>query len=118
MGMAREGLMTDASDAAARAEPWIGSGSTWIRASISGILYHSRKAGERVHKGDVLGMISDPFGEQEIPVKAPIDGIIIGMVLLPLVYQGDALYHIAYSEEHPPDEFYFHDLLDYERDFL
>ena len=40
-------------------------------------------------------MISDPFGETEHDVIANHEGIIIGTNNLPLVNEGDALFHLA-----------------------
>ena len=45
--------------------------------------------------GDLLGLIDDPYGCSEEHVLAPTAGIIIGRTNLPLVYEGDALCHIA-----------------------
>jgi hypothetical protein len=51
--------------------------------------------GARVAQGDVLGLIDDPYGGADEKVLAPTSGIIIGRTNLPLVYEGDALAHIA-----------------------
>lgn len=48
-----------------------------------------------VNKGDLLGELSDPYGRERIEVHAAQTGIIIGMTMLPLVNNGDALFHIA-----------------------
>lgn len=73
--------------------------SKWVRAPISGMLTKSVKTGKMVAKGDILGNVCDPFGENERTVCAPLSGLIIGRINLPLVYQGDALFHIATREE-------------------
>ena len=39
--------------------------------------------------------VADPFGESEQPVITPFDGIVIGRTSLPLVHEGEALYHIG-----------------------
>ncbi len=67
----------------------------WIRAVKSGILRTLVKTGESVAKGAVLGIISDPFGEQEEEVIAPYAGVIIGRCNLPLIYEGEALFHLG-----------------------
>ena len=52
--------------------------------------------GDRVHKKENLGEISDPFSPARAKVvRAPYDGMIIGYSNNPLVHQGDALVHIA-----------------------
>ena len=40
-------------------------------------------------------MVSDPYGQTEIPVIAAEGGIVIGRTNLPPVNEGDALFHIA-----------------------
>lgn len=77
-------------------EPVISRRSSWMRASQSGIMRVSKTLGSRVKKGDVLAIVSDPFGEQESPVIARFSGIVIGCTNLPLVNQGEALFHIAW----------------------
>ncbi|KMK65590.1 hypothetical protein IMCC21224_11422 [Puniceibacterium sp. IMCC21224] len=43
----------------------------------------------------MLGLISDPFGEIETEVVSTETGIIVGRTNLPVVNEGDALFHIA-----------------------
>lgn len=69
--------------------------SQWVRASASGIVTARTGLGRRVHKDDVLALITDPLGSREEPVVSPINGIIIGKSNLPLAHEGDALFHIA-----------------------
>ena len=45
-----------------------------------------------------MGIVSDPFGENEVEVLSPVSGIAIGRSNLPLVHEGDALFHIAQHE--------------------
>ena len=77
----------------------IAKSSKWIRAPQSGISRAIVPMGERVHKGDVIAWVSDPFGEQEQEIISPISGIIIGKSNLPLVHEGEALFHIARFDE-------------------
>ena len=69
--------------------------SGWIRAKCSGLLHDGNLIGQFVKKGDVLGKITDPFGKFEQKVKAPNDGYIINANHSPIVYEGDAIYHIS-----------------------
>lgn len=69
--------------------------STWIRARYSGLLQNKTKPGEFVEKGDVIACITDPFGKFEKKVKAPNTGYIINSNDSPIVYQGDAIFHIS-----------------------
>ena len=74
---------------------FIARSSHWVRAPHSGILSIKKKIGERVEKGQILGIISDPFGKQKIEILARKTGIVIGSVTLPLLNKGDAVFHIA-----------------------
>lgn len=78
-----------------RVMPVISQGTTWIRAAESGILWSRLRLGARVSKGDVIGRIAAPLMNTEHVVEAPADGILIGRTHLPLVYEGEALFHIA-----------------------
>jgi hypothetical protein len=76
-------------------EPILARSSIWVRAPQSGILRSIKSLGAQVQQGDVLGMVADPFGSNEATVCASADGIIIGRTNIPLVNEGEALFHIA-----------------------
>jgi predicted deacylase len=78
---------------------FVAQSSQWVRASQSGIHIPKKKLGMFVEKGDVLGEISNPFGDKKSLVKASESGIIIGKSMLPLANKGDALFHIATTKE-------------------
>ncbi len=78
-----------------RIAPIIARSSVWARAPSSGILRNTVKLGVRISKGQVLGVIADPFGQSESAIVAQHDGIVIGKSNLPLANEGDALFHIA-----------------------
>mgnify|MGYP001030660049 CR=1 FL=1 len=69
--------------------------STWLRANHAGMYRNVVSLGEKVTKGDVIGSISDPYGEFEKNVKASHSGYVICSNQAPLVNQGDALVHIS-----------------------
>ena len=69
--------------------------SGWIRAKCSGMLHDYGTIGKFVKKGTVLGIITDPYGKFERKIKAPNDGYIINANHSPIVYQGDAIYHLS-----------------------
>lgn len=73
----------------------IAKSSLWVRAPKSGILRSEKKLGDPVTKGEILAIVSDPLGEDDEAVTAPIDGLIIGRTNIPLVNEGEALFHIA-----------------------
>lgn len=77
----------------------IANSSQWIRTPQSGILRTIAPLGARVKKGDVIGWVADPFGEHEVEVIAAVSGIIVGKTNLPLVHEGEALFHIACFDE-------------------
>lgn len=79
--------------------PTISRNSYWLRAPISGILRHIKKAGHRVSKGQVIAIIANPSSTEEYKLKSPLSGIIIGESMLPLVHAGQALFHIASFEK-------------------
>lgn len=78
-----------------RVDSIVARSTTWIRAPRSGILRTIKSLGNKVEKDEIMGIISDPFGEEEEIVTAPSEGIIIGRTNIPLVNEGEALFHIA-----------------------
>jgi predicted deacylase len=73
--------------------------STWRRAPQSGILRAQVKLGAIVSKGETLGVVADPTGESEVPIPAPYDGVVIGRTNLPLVFEGEAIFHVGRTHE-------------------
>jgi predicted deacylase len=53
------------------------------------------KNGSNVKKGDVIGIVTDPYGNFEKKVKASATGYIICLNESPVVYKGDAIFHIG-----------------------
>jgi predicted deacylase len=77
------------------AEPYVAHSTTWYRAITDGVFRPLARLGARVRPGDILGVISAPFGGAEQPLEAKGEGIIIGINNLPLVNEGEALFHVA-----------------------
>lgn len=73
--------------------------SSWVRAPVSGVLRAKVKLGELVSVGDELGYISDPAGQSNELVETDTEGMIIGRSNIPLVYEGEALFHIGRSRQ-------------------
>ncbi|MGB5261937.1 MAG: succinylglutamate desuccinylase/aspartoacylase family protein [Gammaproteobacteria bacterium] len=92
------GMLPKTSRSRKHNDPLVARSSSWVRAGGSGILRVTAALGTRVHKGDTIGIISDPFGQQELEVEANANGIIIGRTNLPLVNEGEGLFHIARFE--------------------
>ncbi len=70
-------------------------GSKWIRAQASGMFKSSVKVGSKVAVYDVLGHITDPYGKVHYWIKASHEGYVFNVNEAPIVYQGDALFHIS-----------------------
>lgn len=69
--------------------------SAWMRARESGLFQNPTRAGQFVTKGEVIACITDPFGKYEKKVRAPHSGYIINSNDSPIVYEGDAIFHIS-----------------------
>ncbi|WP_375234551.1 succinylglutamate desuccinylase/aspartoacylase family protein [Winogradskyella sp.] len=69
--------------------------SKWLRASYSGMFKPTISINSLVEKGEVLGNITDPYGNFNHFIKAPNSGYIFNINQSPLVYQGDAIFHIS-----------------------
>jgi uncharacterized protein len=75
--------------------PVVSQESNWIRAPASGVMRVLVALGTEVTQGQIIGYIADPLGSTEVEVIAEHPGIVIGRTNLPLVYEGDALFHVA-----------------------
>ena len=62
---------------------------------MSGLLHDYNMIGKFVKKGTILAIITDPYGKFERKVKAPNDGYVINANHSPIVYEGDAIYHLS-----------------------
>jgi predicted deacylase len=69
--------------------------SSWIRANRAGLFRSIINPGDAVSKNQLLGTITDPFGEVELKIKSPANGFIVGLNYSPVIGQGDALIHIG-----------------------
>jgi uncharacterized protein len=82
-----------------RNAPFVARASAWVRAPVSGILRAIVPLGARIKRNQTMGFIADPFGEGEAEVRAPASGIVIGRTNIPLVHEGEALFHVARFED-------------------
>lgn len=89
------GMLPRAGIAKPKAQSLLCSDSTWLRAPAGGLLRMFKAEGDVVSEGDVVAAISDPFGEEEVEVATRYGGIIVGRATMPIVHEGDALFHIA-----------------------
>ena len=93
--MAALGMIPAGSLPRGRAQSAVCGRSEWLRAPAAGLVAMEAGIGNRVLAGQVLGTISDPFGETEVEIVAPRDGIVIGALTLPVANEGDAVFHLA-----------------------
>lgn len=95
--MRQIGMLPASRSKRAKPTPMITDQSFWIRATGSGVLRALVPLGAFVKKGDVIAVISDPIGDSsgDVEICASDTGIVIGRTFLPLIYEGDALFHIA-----------------------
>ncbi len=69
----------------------------WIRANSSGLFHMNKNNGAHVTKGELLGVICNPFGEVEHKIYCQEDGYLVGINNQPVVNQGDALIHLGFD---------------------
>lgn len=79
-------------------EPFVANNSSWVRATSSGMVRDIKKLGDRVIKGETLAELCSPTGTFVHPLTAPKSGVIIGKQNIPLVQEGDAMFHVATFE--------------------
>ncbi len=89
------GMLSSAGIAKPKARSLLCTNSNWLRAPAGGLLRIFKREGDVVEEGDIVAAISDPFGEGEIEVATKFGGIIVGRAVMPIVHEGDALFHIA-----------------------
>lgn len=76
-------------------QPVLSHKTSWLRSPQGGIFVPQPHAGDLVEEGDVIGTVSNPFGDDTVELHAPFSGMIIGEAMLPVVNRGDALFHLA-----------------------
>ena len=69
--------------------------SRWIRATESGMIRTIKALGETVKENELIAYIDDPLEDVSFEIFSPFDGIIIGKSEIPLIQEGDAVFHIA-----------------------
>ncbi|MHC5309725.1 succinylglutamate desuccinylase/aspartoacylase family protein [Myroides sp. LJL116] len=67
----------------------------WVRSKRSGLLHDQVQIGSYVEKGATLAEVSDPYGMENLKIKAPFSGYVINVNDSPIVYQGDAIFNIS-----------------------
>lgn len=67
----------------------------WLRAPRSGMFIPMVSNGDKIVKGQEMGIISDTYARHRKIIKAPLDGFVICINHQAVVTQGDALFHIG-----------------------
>lgn len=84
-----------------RAKTFIAQSRRWLRVPMAGAVVLRKKLGDYVSKGETIAEVYDPYdmlnGQTE-QVLAENDGVIVGLNQCPVVYEGDALVHVAEYE--------------------
>ncbi|MBC7165343.1 MAG: succinylglutamate desuccinylase/aspartoacylase family protein [Roseovarius sp.] len=78
-----------------RVKPVRARRSLWYRAPRGGLFRGYLGLGEAVSPGTVMGAVANAFGDVEDEIVADTTGIVIGRANLPVIYEGDALFHVA-----------------------
>jgi predicted deacylase len=80
--------------------PVFANASKWVRAPDGGVFRSLKRIGNAVSVGEPIGVVANPYEGSEIQIQSPRRGIIVGTTTLPIVNMGDALFHIAWADEH------------------
>ncbi len=67
----------------------------WMRAPSSGMFQCFVANGTAVQKGEILALVTDPYGKYEKKIKASQAGFVICINEAAVVYKGDAIIHLA-----------------------
>lgn len=97
--MRKIGMLAQVKTKKRHQEPFVARSSNWERAPESGLLRSPATLGKFVKKGDRIAIIADPVSGDEIPVTTRYGGVVIGRTEMPLVHEGEAIFHIARFEE-------------------
>lgn len=92
------GMLTVKGVPASTMAPLVADTTSWVRAPASGILRVQVPLGGRVARNARIGDIADPFGGEEVDIRSPVSGMVIGRLNMPLVHRGDAVIHIAHMD--------------------
>lgn len=75
--------------------PIIARTSQWVRSTESGIIRTIKALGDTVEENEVIAYVDEPLGDDSFEIRATFDGVIIGKSEIPLIQEGDAVFHIA-----------------------
>ncbi|MGS2761165.1 succinylglutamate desuccinylase/aspartoacylase family protein [Sinomicrobium sp. M5D2P9] len=81
-------------DRKSKKQVWI-TGQDYIKSPAKGIFYSDLKSGDRISGGQLLGYITDEFGNKLTDITSPEDGIILYKTGTPPVNTGETLFCIG-----------------------
>lgn len=71
----------------------------WVRAKRGGILSLKVSPGDLVYEGGPVAVVLNPYGRKVSVLRAPFDGMVIGITREPLAASGTAVAHVARLED-------------------
>ncbi|MCA9699802.1 MAG: succinylglutamate desuccinylase/aspartoacylase family protein [Myxococcales bacterium] len=80
-------------------EPVICGRSYWMYTQIGGVLEVFPDLGQRIRQGELVGRVTDIFGDTLEEYRAPEDGIIIGRSTNPVNQTGSRIIHLGVEGE-------------------
>ena len=76
-------------------EPIVLQRTSWIRAKFSGLFRSFVKNGSMIEEGQIIGSLTDPFGELHHNIVCKQNAHIVAINHQAVVNQGDAIFHIG-----------------------
>lgn len=73
--------------------------TSWVRANHGGFLEFHITPGMIVDEGDPIATNTDLAGSEHNVIRAPRNGIVLGMTTIPSVSPGDPVCHLAYPKQ-------------------
>ena len=71
------------------------SSTMWVRAKYAGLSHPKIRLGDNIQQRQVIGTITDPYGNESFKIVSRQSGKVIGLNYNPVVHKGDAIFHIA-----------------------
>ena len=73
--------------------------SYWIYTDSGGFLEVLPEVGQILHKGEIIGLLKDAFGNIKVTYYAPEDGVVIGKSTNPAAITGSRILHMGISHK-------------------
>lgn len=89
------GMYTKAKPKVLDRKPVVCESSKWLRTESGGLLDLRFGLTDQVKKGDLMGVLKDPFGIEVAQFYAPNDGVVIGMTRTPVAVPGTRYCHLG-----------------------